>query len=138
MDTVIILSGQFRGHVATKVGDKIKLDNGLLMAESVKAVEWDDCETAARQCNCCGEGMDQGYVYNDDSYICEACLQSGELDGKLSDEGYESSEFEVDGEIVYMTALEKAFDDNYIYWTEWTMDDFDYVVSRGELIELIR
>jgi hypothetical protein len=124
--TVIILSEPLRGQVATKVGGKIKFDNGdLLMAESVQSIDWDDCETAARQCRCCGNGMNEGYVYNDDSYICEGCLQSGELDSKLKDEGYEN--------------LDEAYDDDYIYWTEWTMDDFDYVVTQsGEAIELIR
>lgn len=102
-------------------------------------VDWDDCETAARKCNCCGNGMNEGYVYADDGYMCEACADKGELDRIVKEAGYESFKYIVDGEPYYGTAIEQALEDDYIYWTEWTMDDFDYVVTpSGEAIELIR
>jgi|NOAtaT_6_FD_contig_31_6140734_length_1084_multi_3_in_0_out_0_3 hypothetical protein len=87
-------------------------------------VDWDDCETAARKCDCCGNGMNEGYVYADDGYMCETCADKGELDRIVKKAEYDDRE--------------EAFDE-YVYWTEWTMDDFDYVVTpSGELIELIR
>ena len=124
--TVIILTEPFRGQVATKVGGKIKFDNGdLLMAESVQSIDWDDCETAARKCDCCGNGMNEGYVYADDGYMCEACADKGELDRIVKEAGYENRD--------------EAYDDDFHFFTDWDGDfDFDYVQVGGELIELIR
>jgi len=124
--TVIILTEPFRGQVATKVGGKIKFDNGdLLMAESVQSIDWDDAVTVARKCDCCGNGMNEGYVYADDGYMCEACADKGELDRIVKEAGYENRD--------------KAYDDDFHFFTDWDGDfDFDYVQVGGELIELIR
>ena len=88
-------------------------------------VDWDDCETAARKCDCCGNGMNEGYVYADDGYMCEACADKGELDRIVKEAGYENRD--------------EAYDDDFHFFTDWDGDfDFDYVQVGGELIELIR
>ena len=73
--------------------------------------------TFARQCDCCKEGMNTGYVVGDGcAYYCsDDCLQ------------WEYAQEQ----------LEKAYENNEYYYTEWEEDDHQYVVNDdGELEEI--
>lgn len=72
-----------------------------------------------RKCDCCGDGMDEGY-YLDGEYACsEECL-----DKKYTKE--EQAEMEI------------GADHSECYWTDWygDEDEYQYIFTNGELKEI--
>ena len=72
----------------------------------------------ARQCSCCEDGMNKGYVINGVEYYCsDECLQ----------ETYSADEIE---------EMEIGADDSDSYWTEWNDSDMEYILVRNILIHV--
>ena len=71
----------------------------------------------ARQCYCCGDGMNVGYVINggEEYYCSDECLKTVHY-------AYEIEEMEI------------GADDSDSYWTEWDSDDdMEYMLVDGKL-----
>lgn len=78
----------------------------------------------ARQCSCCGNGMNHGYVVNggEEYYCSDKCLESN-----YTHEEWEEMSMEDDDSLFSV--------DNY--WTEWEdEDDYEYQLINGKLIEI--
>lgn len=75
-----------------------------------------ESELFYRKCDCCGNGMNEGYVFMDKYYCGDQCLSKthsqSDIDELLSEE---------DG-------------DNY--WTDWEGGDYQYQFINGELKEV--
>ena len=74
----------------------------------------------ARKCNVTNQGMNKGWVINDGiDYVSK----EEDAIAICSDAGYSS--------------MEEAFEDEFIYYTEWTdKEDYQYKLINGELIEI--
>lgn len=74
----------------------------------------------ARQCDVTGEGMNEGYCFDDGCFYAK----------------YEADALKHAQELGYNT-LEEAYKDEAYYWTEWEdEEDFQYIVKDGKLVEI--
>lgn len=72
----------------------------------------------ARKCDCCGKGMNKGYLVNGDYYCSDKCLG----------EHYSIQE---------QSDLDIGGDDSDNYWTEWTnKEDYEFELINGVLTEI--
>lgn len=75
-------------------------------------------ELFARKCDCCGAGMNEGYLIDNGSeyYCSDECLYAN----------YSKEEWE------------EMYDDGEgnSYYTEWESDDMQFALIKGTLIEL--
>jgi hypothetical protein len=102
------------------------LDGNKIHWDDVNEQSWvfyvgQTCELVfARKCDVTGEGMNEGWVINDDSYY----KYEKDVLSVLKDRCYSS--------------IQEAYDDNYsIYYTEWdTVNDAQYKVVNGLIVEL--
>lgn len=71
-----------------------------------------------RKCDCCGDGMDEGYVIGDEYYCGDDCLDKTYVLGERNSFGI--------GE-----------EDSENYWTRWEdEEDYQYIFTNGELKEI--
>jgi len=71
----------------------------------------------ARKCTCCGKGMNEGYIADDEYFCSDSCLHT---------------EFAPN---IWKSVAEEDSDSHY--WTEWeTEEDFDYVLFDNKLITI--
>jgi hypothetical protein len=105
-------------------------DDGELMTEPVSTEkEWDAIiETFcsyiegngtkyARQCTCCGKGMNEGYFAEYEYFCSDSCLHT---------------EF---APTIWESVAQEDSDTHY--WTEWECEeDYQYVLFNNQLIEL--
>ena len=71
----------------------------------------------ARSCNCCGEGMNEGY-FIDYEYFCSDYCRNTEYPTDVWLKLYEESE---------------ANGGDYCYWTEWDDSEYEYQIIDGKL-----
>lgn len=86
-------------------------------ADDYTGTRYVEGEKFYRKCDCCGDGMDEGYVIGTEYYCNDDCLgkiyTKSEIDEMLSEE---------DGEN---------------YWTKWEdEEDYQYIFTNGELKEI--
>lgn len=80
----------------------------------------------ARCCSVTGEGMNSGWVLNDGEEYFK--YESDAATAVRAIYGYDMTNEQ---------ALEQAYDDEILYWTEWEdEDDYEYQLVDGELIEI--
>ncbi len=91
----------------------------------------------ARQCGITGEGMNEGYLYNDHEYIAN--------DKDLIDtlRGQDFTAEDEDGNQLYPSKMtdeelmEWAYNDEIYYWTDWVEDeDIQYEEIDGKLVDI--
>jgi hypothetical protein len=75
----------------------------------------------ARQCTCCGKGMNEGYFANYEYFCSDNCLHTE----------YSTIEWE----ILYKESEDNG--DNEYYWTQWEDEsEYQYQIINGELQEI--
>ena len=71
-----------------------------------------------RKCDCCGDGMDEGYVIGDEYYCKDECISN----------------------TYCQTVIDKmriGEEDSENYWTKWEdEEDYQYIFTNGELKEI--
>lgn len=82
----------------------------------------------ARRCDCCGAGMNAGYVLVDEHACSTPCATDLALN-----RGYSSYQAMHDDHMVENDEEEMETGD--VYWTQWE-DDFQCVVRGGVLVEI--
>jgi hypothetical protein len=74
----------------------------------------------ARSCNCCGEGMNEGY-FVDYEYFCSKSCLSTEYPSDVWEKLYKESE---------------ANGGNDCYWTQWDDSEYEYQYMNGKLVSI--
>ena len=111
-----------RGRVISymdQIPDSHVMIQTLRNADEYTGTRYVEGEKFYRKCDCCGDGMDEGY-YLDGEYACsKECL-----DKMLTQE--EQKELRV------------GVDDSDYFWTDWYGDeeDYQYIFTNGELKEI--
>lgn len=73
----------------------------------------------ARQCSCCEDGMNVGYVIDGggEYYCSDECLNTKHTADEIKE-------------------MELGADDSESYWTEWNDSDMEYILVRNILIHV--
>lgn len=93
-----------------------------LNEQAPKPEVFEEGEKVARKCSATGEGMNAGWVAE---YALEYFKYEEDAIAWCKNNGYKS--------------LDKAYDNNEIYWTEWydeNCDDYQYIMIDGKLVEI--
>lgn len=89
-------------------------------------------KTFARQCEVTGEGMNEGYLVNDNNYI----KYEKDLLKMLRIRNYVTAEGDKANLMNDEDFLEWAYNDEIYYWTQWEEDDHQYKEVYGEIYEI--